>query len=319
MSHTKVNFGIIAEYDTRRISIFNTDTLRVVQQIPMQADVIDVAITSTGRHAVVTSFYSKTMFQIDLCNKHATVEHKATAETYLEDVALTPDNRFAISVDGRDPGQNIVSYSLQENIFKSTLPTDAQAQAVAVSPTGNGLVLTAEYYNNKVRSFVVSHKGTLTDTGLEVPVGDGPININFSPCGNFAFVANRLNDSISVLSTVLPENISLISTVPASSLPQSMAISRNGRYVFLLGSSHVDIFKFDPVSANLTLERSFAHGLGINLLFGVDQIALDPSEQRLFISAFGQVAVFTTFGLKLGTVAGIAGFGGLAIGTRTFV
>lgn len=75
---------------------------------------------------------------------------------------------------------------------------------------------------------------------------------------------------------------------------------------------------FDPVSGNLTLARSFAHGLSIAPYLGVDQIALDQRETRLFISANGQVAIFTTFGTKLGTVAGVAGPGGLAIGTRRY-
>ncbi|HWP96465.1 MAG TPA: hypothetical protein VN426_06415 [Syntrophomonadaceae bacterium] len=311
MSQLRSNFGIIAEFDNRRISIFDTDTLGVIQQIPMAADVIDVALTSDGRRAVVSSFASKTMFQIDLRKIPAQVVGSATSTTNLEDVQLTPDDRFALSVDGSSTvTQNIVSYSLKKDAFVSTIPTSAQA--VAVSPTGDGLVLTAEFASNKVRRFIIQHNGTLTDTGQELPAGINPNNINFSPDGNFAFVADAAN-AVSVLSTVVPDQISLISTVPASGRTQSMAVSRDGRHLFVLGSRNVDIFAFDPAAGSLTLERSFSHGLGINTFFGVDQIALDPSETRLFISAFGQVAVFTTSGTKLGTVAGAAGSGGLAI------
>ncbi len=62
MSRLRSNFGIIAERSNNRISIFDTDTLGVIQQIPLAADVIDVALTSDGRRAVVTSFVSKTIF-----------------------------------------------------------------------------------------------------------------------------------------------------------------------------------------------------------------------------------------------------------------
>lgn len=316
MSQNELNFGIIAENSAQRISIFNADTLKVIQQIPVDADVIDVVLTRDGCAAVATSFSSKTMFKINLCKlKKAHVDHSATTTTFLEDIAITPDNRFALSVDGSAANQDIVSYSLKENIFISTLPTNAQA--VAVSPKCNGMVLTAKYFDNTVRLFMINNKGILTDTEQEFPAGTHPININFSPDGNFAFVADA-EDAISVFSTRNPENISLIETVPASNNPQSMAVSRTGRYVFLLGAANVDIFNFDPVSGNLALARSFAHGLSITSFFGVDQIALDPCEKRLFISANGQVAVFTTFGTKIGTVTGIAGPGGLDIGTRNY-
>lgn len=313
MSQQRSNFGIIAENAKRRISIFDTDTLAVIQQIPLAADVIDVALTSDGHKAVVTSFVSQTMFEINLRKVPAQVVSRSTTDTFLEDVQITPDDRFALSVDGSASNQNIVSYSLKKDAFVSTIPTSAQA--VAVSPTGGGLVLTAVYDANHVRRFLIQRHGTLTDTGQEFPAGPNPININFSPDGNYAFVAGTSN-TVSVLSTIIPDDINLISTVTASYNPQSMAVSNDGKHLFVLGLSNVDIFFFDPVAGNLTLERSFAHELDISSYYGVDQIALDPSETRLFISAIGQLAVFSTSGTKLGVVAGVAGPGGLAISRR---
>jgi DNA-binding beta-propeller fold protein YncE len=310
MPHFKSHLGVIADFSSRRVSIFDTDTLTLLQHIPLEADVIDVALTSDCRRAVVTSFTSKTIFQVDLSESPAKVVGSATAATFLEDVQITPDDMFALSVDGSAANQNIVSYSLKKNTFVSTLATSAQA--VAISPTCDSLVLTAVSSANSVRRFMINCCGDLKDTGQQFPAGTNPNNINFSPNGNFAFVVDFAG-AVSVLSTVIPDQISLISTIPASSQPQSMVISRDGRHLFVLGSSNVDIFTFDPVSGSLVLARSFAHGLQITPFFGVDQIALDPSETRLFISATGQVAVFTTFGTLLGTVADVSGPGGLAI------
>jgi DNA-binding beta-propeller fold protein YncE len=310
MSHFKNHFGVISDFLAGRVSIFDTDTLTLLQHIPLEADVIDVALTSDCRRAVVTSFNSKTIFQIDLSARPAKVLASATTTTFLEDVQITPDDMFALSVDGSADNQNIVSYSLKKNAFVSTLATSAQA--VAISPTCDGLVLTAVTSANSVQRFMINRCGDLVDTGQQFPAGTNPININFSPNGNFAFVVDFAG-AVSVLSTIIPDQISLISTIPASSQLQSMAISKDGRHLFVLGSSNVDIFTFDPVSGSLALARSFAHGLQITSFFGVDQIALDLSETRLFISAAGQVAVFTTFGTFLGTVADVSGPGGLVI------
>lgn len=311
--NTREFFGIVVESARRRISIFDTNTFEVLQQIPLDADILDVAIDNNCTHAFVTSFNSKTMFQIDLCAIPARVAGSAVSPTFLEDVAVTPDGKYALSVDGSASNQDIVSYSARLNAFVSTLPTSAQA--VAISPECRDLVLTAQYFNNSVHRFVINPNGSLEDSGQSFPAGTNPINIIFSPNGQFAFVANSngSNSNISVLSTLIPDNVILLGSTPSSDGPQSLAITRDGRHLFALTSSNVDIYAFDPVAGSLTLLRSFAHGLNITSYYGVDQIALDACETRLFISGAGRVAVFTTYGLPLGNVVGAEGPGGIAI------
>lgn len=310
---TREFFGIVVENARRRISIFDTNTFEVLQQIPLDADVLDVAITRNCTRAFVTSFNTKTMFQIDLCEVPARVLGSAVSPTFLEDVAVTPDGKFALSVDGSASNQDIVSYSARLNAFVSTLPTSAQA--VAISPECRDLVLTAQYSNNSVHRFVINPAGSLEDSGQSFPAGTNPINILFSPSGEFAFVANSngSNSTVSVLSTLIPDQVTLLGSTPSSNGPQSMTITRDGRHLFVLTASNVDIFAFDPVAGSLTLERSFAHGLSITPYYGVDQIALDACQSRLFISGVGRVAVFTTYGLPLGNVVGAEGPGGIAI------
>ena len=235
----------------------------------------------------------------------------AVSSTALEDVALTPDGKYALSVDGSAPDQSIVSYSARQNAIVSSLPTFAQA--VAVSPKCRDLVLTAENFNDVVRRFVIHADGSLEDSGQTFAAGSGPLNLAFSPSGEFAFVTATGDKRINVLSTRIPENIVLLGGAPSSVGPQSLALTRDGRHVFALTTSNVDIYAFDPVAGSLTLERSFAHGLTIRKFYGVDQIALDAYDKKLFISGYGRVAVFTTYGLPLGNVVGAEGPGGIAI------
>ena len=51
MPYFKKHFGVIADSSARRVSIFDTDTLTYLQHIPLDADVIDVALTSDCRRA----------------------------------------------------------------------------------------------------------------------------------------------------------------------------------------------------------------------------------------------------------------------------
>lgn len=310
MLYPKCGLGIVVNNISHTISIFDTECLRVLQNIPVSADVIDVTMNDECSRAAISSFYSKTMFQLDLRGEFATIVGSATTTTYLEDVSMSPDGRFAVSVDGSAGGQNIASYSLEGNVFVSTLP--ANAQAVSVSPNTSGLILTAVQFANNVHAYLLARDGSIIDTGREFYAGLLPNNVNFSRDGSFAFISNNAGGGVSVLSTARPDQISLIASA-GTTTSQSMAVSRDGRRLFVLGPSLVSIYAFDPVSGALLLERSFTHGLSIASFYGVDQIALDPSETRLFISANGQVGVFTTYGISLGTVQGASGPGGIKI------
>ena len=309
--YTRDYIGIVAEAANRRISFFNTNTLEVLQQLPIDADVIDVAVNKDCTRAFVTSFDSRTMYQIELCATPARIIGSAVSTTLLEDVAVTPDGKYALAVDGSAENQDIVSFSARQNAFVSSLPTSTQA--VAISPRSSKMVLTADYFNNSVHRFVIKPDGTMEDAGQSFPAGAGPINIVFSPNGEFAFVAASNDNRVNVLSTLIPNNVLLLGGAASSAFLQSLAVTRDGRHVFALTGSNVDIYAFDPVAGSLTLERSFAHGLTITQYYGVDQIALDAREKKLFISANGQVVVFTTYGLPLGSLDGVQGPGGIAI------
>jgi 6-phosphogluconolactonase (cycloisomerase 2 family) len=179
------------------------------------------------------------------------------------------------------------------------------------------LLLTARNFANKVHIFVITRDGHLIDSGLEVDAGGtGPINITFTPDGGFALVSNFNSSQIGILQLVNPGNIQLLGSVHTTSPPQSMVFSRNGSRVYSLGTSTVDSFVFDASAGILTPVRSFTHNLPVLPYFGVDQIALDQRETRLFISA-GVVEAFSTTGFALGAVPGISANGGLAIFSRS--
>lgn len=147
---------------------------------------------------------------------------------------------------------------------------------------------------------------------------EGAFNITFTPDGNFAFIANRAGNSIGILDTRNPDNIRLIRAVGTNTSPLTIVVSNNGRRVYVLTESTVDVFNFNPISGTMSFANSFGHGLQIDFLFGVEQMALDPSETRLFISASGsrELKVFTITGTLVGFVPGVQARGGVAICPR---
>lgn len=313
MSHLGSNFGIVTEGSQDRISIFDADTLTVLHQIPLGIDAIDVVITPDCSRAVVISFGDKTLVQLDLQQETPIIIDTQVATFSLEDVDITPNGDFAVMVDG-EGNDFIQSYDLQNKIFVSILPTSAQA--VAVSPNGNGLVLTGKVSTDMVRRFTIDNAGVLSDTGFEITSGgDNPINITFTPDGNFAFVSNFSDTNIGILNTQNPNNILLANVHDIINSPQTIVVSKDGTKVFVLTDATVEVFNFNPILATLTLVTSFAHGLSIISYYGVDQMALDITGTQLFISAgrSGVLATFKTDGTPLGNVPGIVANGGVAI------
>ena len=318
MFQTTSSFGIVVEHHLGRISFFNTETLEVLTQITLGYDFVDTAITNDCISAVVTSDFLQTLVEINTQLEPPKVVAIQEGQSSMADIDITPDNQFAVTVTGLNHPFNIQSFSLQENKFVSTLPIPFDAVGIAVSPNGNGLVLIGRSSANTVRRFMLEPNGMLFDTGQEIiSGGTRPFNIAFTPDGNFAFVANLIGNSIGVLDTQNPDTITLLSAVGTNRLPGTIVVSRDGTIVFILTESTVDIFNFNPQTGTLSLFKSFGHGLLIDPtpLFGVDQMALDPSETKLFISAniSRELKVFTINGNLLGFITGIEANGGIAI------
>ncbi|MBN3526579.1 hypothetical protein [Paenibacillus apiarius] len=306
------NYVIAIERAIRRVSFVDTDTLTVAQQISIDGDIMDVAITSDFNKAVISAFLTQQLFEVDLRTDPPSVVHTFQSPTALEDVALSADNRFAVSVDGTSVGQlNMVSYRLGHG-DGSWIPADAQA--VAISPDLSGRILTARYDAGRVRLYFIDNAGMLTDTGSEVMAGDTPLNLAYTPDGRFCFVANFFADEIVVLYTGNPAYFGETSRAPVIGHPQTIVVSKNGQRVYVLTTQEVASFEFDPVAQRLLLTGRFNHNLNIVSYFGVERMTLDATETKLIISGQNQLAAFDLTGTLLGIVPGVQSDGGVAAG-----
>lgn len=326
MSHIGKNYGIVTNSFRNFVDILDIDARQLLHRIPLPQNItepIDVVITPDASKAVVSAFTSSYLLQLDLTVEPPTFTAYKQANSFLEDVDISPDGNFAVSVDGSDPNNNIYSYELATNNFVSELPLFAQA--AAISPNGNGLVLTARY--NSVGNppsallplIMNTTTGTLTGPNPAIDSqGNNPENITFTPDGNYAFVANTARNggsrNIAIFKIQNTNSISPLGNIPISDWPQSIAVSRDGKRVYVLTSSTVNIFDFNSsVSPYLTSILTFNHGLSIPTYYGVDQITLDRTQTKLLVSGIGSVKVFDAItGQDLGPVTGVNSDGGIA-------
>ncbi|MCE5173757.1 hypothetical protein LQV63_31555 [Paenibacillus profundus] len=314
MSALPGNYVIAIERAIRRVSFVDTDTLTVAQQISIDGDVVDVAVTGDFNKAVICSFNAQKLFEMNLRTNPPSVVHTFNSPIPLEAVALTADNRFAVSVVGGSPAQ-MVSYSL-EDASGSWIPADAQA--VASSPDLSGRLLTARYNAGRVRLYYIDNAGMITDSGNEVMAGDTPLNLAYTPDGRFCFVANYYADEIVVLYTGNSNYFGETSRTPVIGHPQTIVVSKNGQRVYVLTTREVASFEFDPVAQRLSLTGRFNHNLDIVSYFGVDRMTLDATESKLIISGQNQLAAFNLTGTLLGIVPGVKSDGGVAAGQSSY-
>lgn len=314
MSHFNRNLGIVAERVISRFTVFDQDTHEVLHQIEVPGmDFIDAVLATDCSRGILAAFSNERVVQVDLTqDPPVVIDNESTSPIQAEDVALTPDNRFAV-VGGL--GIGIAAYSLEILGIVDTIP-DIRAQAVAVSPNGNGLVLASDI-SNGVHVLLIDSSGNLTRTGQTITTDvQGPINLAFHPSGKFAFVLNSTDPGrISIFDTSNPSNIQFVGNATSPLFAQTIVISNDGKRVYVLSQfeTMVTVYDFKPSAPYLTQIHSFPVNGSIENPIGADQMALDHTGTKLFISASNsfQLQVYSTDGTFLGIVPGVEAHGGI--------
>lgn len=76
----------------------------------------------------------------------------------------------------------------------------------------------------------------------EIPTGNAPTGIAFSPDGRFAYVTNREDDSVSVINASARK---VIRTVKAGGEPHGLLTDRDGRHLYVANMMSDDIYVYD--------------------------------------------------------------------------
>ncbi|WP_405057505.1 lactonase family protein [Kribbella sp. NBC_01505] len=121
---------------------------------------------------------------------------------------------------------------------------------------------------------------------LTLAAGSGPRHLAFHPSGNFAYVANELNSTITVCGYADGKLTALNSqsTVPTGSptnYPGEVIVSPDGRYVYLTNRGHNSVAVFEVLTGGNALKLKWTPSAG-----GVwpRHCIIDPTGGLLFVS-----------------------------------
>ena len=310
----------------------------------------DVVITPNRRTALVSNFGDSAVYFIDISDRTApSVLGSVTLSFFAEDIALTPDGRYALVTDGGFSPKiaviDVANRVLVEEYEDTTAPTPNAFQAVAVAADGK-TVLTIDYAGGKVNTLTLDAVGHLTYVG-NIDVSNGgtflPVNVSISPNGKTAIVAGMPtatdpivpadNMRFPVLEITAPGVVTLNNYVvvgPRLIGSQSIVFNPSGTkaYAYCVQEDPDPLDLITPndlivtlnvdepglvSDAGLTTEVNF---IATSQYFGVDTIAIDRTGRYLFVSNMtsGGINQLQVVDVKTGTLVKTITFDDVVVG-----
>jgi DNA-binding beta-propeller fold protein YncE len=254
-------------------------------------ELLDVAITPDNDYALISDFFDQKIYRVDISNPTSPVLAGviSTPNFNPEDIAVSPNGRFAIVSDGAGGGGSNKLVFLDLNNFGSysvypLATTGAAAQAVDIA-FDNRTVIACDRNAIRIIFGVVNaaYSGLVSESTLGT---DGRcLNVTISPDGTTALVANGLDKNIAVyritgVGTVVRGATPLVSGF--HDYPQSIAFSPNGQRAYVVATGSPDSFSWLQVNGpgNVTMggERAaFIFNNSDASYFGVDVLGVTPS------------------------------------------
>ena len=219
-------------------------------------------------------------------------------------ITVSPNGQFAyvanfgdgtVSTFSINPGTGVLS------IVGLPISSGYSPVSIAISPNGQ-FAYVANYFQGTVSTFGINGStGALNTVGSPTSTGSGPFSypysVAISPNGQFAYVANFHDGTVSAFS-INPGTGSL-NTVgsPTStgsglnSTPYSVTVSPNGQFAYVAnGNGTVSTFSINPGTGSLSVV-----GLPISSGYSPVSIAISPNGQFAYVVNLsdGTVSVFS--------------------------
>jgi YVTN family beta-propeller protein len=233
-----VAHGIAAAPDGSRIYISSeaetalkvvaTRSLEVIASIPLTARPNNVAITPDGRYAIAGSIAGRRLTVIDTATDEEAWAWEGEA---IRPVAIgtNPDgstDKLYIQVSGHH-GFVVFDWATRSEVTRITLPdippedrfpgtyNGAPAHGIGVAPDGSTV-----WSTSRMNSHVYVYSLPDLELQASIPTGLDPDWVTFTPDSRFAYVANAVSNTVSVIDT---RSFETVAEIPVGESPK-----RNG-------------------------------------------------------------------------------------------
>ena len=287
--------AMVMDDTSHKAVVFNRDTNSVVASLSVTSGgaVGDCVITEDGS----LGFSSKFDFGLAAIDLQATPPALAPPPNPIllsnpgEDIALSPDGRFLVVCDGSGVAPiSVVDTATRSEVSVFSSGTDCNS----VDICSDGSVLVTSLLDNAVRRLNLSATGTLSDSGVRMPLPQ-PVNILCAPDSRSGLVVSS-NAGQGLTSFTLP-GLSVVDIRALPATPFAAAMNPEGNAIYVRHSTSdaggIQAYHYNLQTARLSADPFLAFPVAnTTRFFGIDQLAVDPSGRQLYVPETGIVNIF---------------------------
>jgi len=292
--------GMVVDNAQHKVVVFDADTDSVLGSVPIGVGEVtgDCSITADQTVGFATDFNFR-VWVIDLTTTPPSLAagtNPIVISNHSEDTALSPDQKFLLVCDGSfvDP-ISVIDIATRTEI--GTFPLGASRDCNSVEVCSDGSVLVTSNNTGAVRRLTLDASGTLTNTGEVLGTGGtgnfGPNNVFCAPGGSASIEVSRgLRE---IRSFTIP-GLALVNlrVLTGTGFGISGEISAAGDRAFVRSNTGaVDAYSFDSTTAALSAVSLFTIPIANTTpYFGIDQMALHPSGEKVYVSQPNALKVY---------------------------
>jgi len=296
------NLGLIAENANDRVFVFDADSLAVLGSVNIATGTVgDVLIEPTRMLGFVTDFQSR-VWVIDLAANPpalAAGDNRINISNPGEDLALSPDGNYLVVTDGtsRVP-VSVIGIDARAEV--AVYNTGQDVNSVEVAPDGS--VLIGSHGSRRIHRLLIAPDGSLVDTG-ETLLGVQATNVAVGPFGAPGVVVGRANGLLTLFDVggMIDRGFRVM---PGTGVSAVFNAEGDRLYVRTINAGAVEAYDVNPLTGAVDDAPMLSFPVAnVSAFFGIEQMALHPEGEMLYVSEPGGVAVYDALnGARLSTI-----------------
>jgi hypothetical protein len=311
--------GMVADNLTGSVTIFDADTDTVLGTVvlPNSGPTVGDCSLALDRGLGFVTDFDYHVWAIDIAALSlAGGVNPIAISNMSEDTSLSPDGKFLVTCDGA-LAQPVSVVDIDTRVEIGSFSLGHECNSVEVCDDGS--VLVTALGPKTVRRLTLDATGTLSDTGESMSLWGQPNNVVCAPGSTSGVVMSR-NYSIMNAFT-LPGLVPADQRLATGRFGVSMAISPTGDVLYARSNQRgwINAFQYDPDTGALGATPDMVLGIfETSPFFGIDQMAVHPDGEKLYVSQPGSLNVYdATTGILLDniTAPGIVSPTGVCVAT----
>lgn len=228
----------VANFADDTISVINTTTATVTDTIPLTQSTArkgpqGIAVSPDGAKVYVVNGWDNSVSIVNSFSK--TVITNIAVGLQPQDIALTKDGTRAFITNFGSDSVSVID--TQADSVIATIAVGNGPDGIATSPLADStLAYVAHHLEDPSGTTFTLNTATNATVGTPLILGFRPTKVTFAPDGKRAYIANFLEDSVSVIDTATN---TVLSSLSVADHPEGIAITPNNKrvYVALYGDS----------------------------------------------------------------------------------